>query len=143
MFEIFPQSNSFLNLLKNTELESATYLDDSEKPGTGFAFFHSMIHEHNCLFTFHAVPTASRAIFMEHYQQAPLRRTLSFLRVPRFDFSESPTTKEKQPRLPRPATPAQPIDTLTEALLDPFTTVGEAIVDSQMKSKQGVSLKSK
>ncbi len=73
---------------------------------------------------------------MEYYQQAPLRRTFSFMRVPRFEFTESHTTKNKHIKSPQPAKAPKRIDGLTETLLDPFTTVGEAIVDSQMNTQQ-------
>jgi hypothetical protein len=95
-----------------------------------------MIDYRNCLITPHAVLSASRTPFMEHYQQAQLRRNLSFLRAPRFGLSQSPKIKNAQIKSPRPAQPPTPTDSLTEALLDPFTTVGEAIVDSQLKSQQ-------
>jgi len=80
---------------------------------------------------------------MEHYQQAPLHRTFSLIRVPRFNFFQSPTTQDKHIKSPQPEKAPKPIDNMTEALLDPFTTVGEAIVDSQLKSQRESSVKRK
>ena len=73
---------------------------------------------------------------MEHYQQAPLLGTSSFMRVSRFNFSQSSTTNNQRIKSPQPVKSPGLTDTLTEALLDPFTTVGEALVESQMKSQQ-------
>ena len=80
---------------------------------------------------------------MEHYPQAPLRRHLSILRAPRFEFSKRPLIKDPQIKSPSAPQVPTPTENLTESMLDPFTTVGEAIVDSHMKHQKKSSMNRK